>query len=167
MCFSLSAWNCGYVVGIWRIGEGTDWLRRCRWKDAGELQGGFRVCFSYWQRCHLVELKTAGDCVIINYRERVCRCNSRCQRSHLASIPHFSSLRAITQPTTLFSDNLSTISLTKDHQYHARTKHIDIHFHFIRWIMQALWPRHSQLRPSTHVYYICYDLIVCICHPLL
>ena len=33
--------------------------------------------------------------------------------------------------TTLFSDNKSTIELTKDHQYHARTKHINIHFHFI------------------------------------
>jgi len=29
-------------------------------------------------------------------------------------------------PTTLFSDNQSTITLAKDHQYHARTKHIDI-----------------------------------------
>ena len=33
--------------------------------------------------------------------------------------------------TTLFSDNQSAIALTKDHQYHARTKHIDIRFHFI------------------------------------
>ena len=30
-------------------------------------------------------------------------------------------------PTTLFSDNQSAIALTKDHQYHARSKHIDIH----------------------------------------
>ena len=29
-------------------------------------------------------------------------------------------------PTTLFSDNQSAIALTKDHQYHAHTKHIDI-----------------------------------------
>ena len=38
--------------------------------------------------------------------------------------------------TTLFSDNQSAIALTKDHQYHARTKHIDIQFHFIRWIVE-------------------------------
>src|SRR5277367_3512241 len=38
--------------------------------------------------------------------------------------------------TTLFSDNQSAIALTKDHQYHARTKHIDIRFHFIRWIIE-------------------------------
>jgi hypothetical protein len=40
------------------------------------------------------------------------------------------------KPTTLFSDNQSAIALTKDHQYHARTKHIDIRFHFIRWIVE-------------------------------
>lgn len=39
-------------------------------------------------------------------------------------------------PTTLFSDNQSAIALTQDHQYHARTKHIDIRFHFIRWIVE-------------------------------
>ncbi|KDR64888.1 hypothetical protein GALMADRAFT_82558 [Galerina marginata CBS 339.88] len=39
-------------------------------------------------------------------------------------------------PTTLFSDNQSAIALAKDHQYHARTKHIDIRFHFIRWIVE-------------------------------
>lgn len=38
--------------------------------------------------------------------------------------------------TTLFSDNQSAIALTKDHQYHARTKHIDVCFHFIQWIIE-------------------------------
>ena len=38
--------------------------------------------------------------------------------------------------TTLFSDNQSAIALMKDHQYHARTKHIDVHFHFIRYIIE-------------------------------
>ena len=38
--------------------------------------------------------------------------------------------------TTLFSDNQSAIALAKEHQYHARTKHIDIRFHFIRWIIE-------------------------------
>ena len=38
-------------------------------------------------------------------------------------------------PTTLFSDNQSAITLTKEHQYHACMKHIDIRFHFIRWII--------------------------------
>ncbi|PIL29346.1 hypothetical protein GSI_09397 [Ganoderma sinense ZZ0214-1] len=38
--------------------------------------------------------------------------------------------------TPLLSDNLSAIALARDNQYHARTKHIDIHFHFIRWIIE-------------------------------
>ena len=38
--------------------------------------------------------------------------------------------------TTLFSDNKSPIKLMKDHQYHARSKHIDICFHFICYIVE-------------------------------
>jgi hypothetical protein len=39
-------------------------------------------------------------------------------------------------PTTLYSDNQSAIALTKDHQYHTHTKHIDIQYHFIQWIVE-------------------------------
>jgi hypothetical protein len=42
----------------------------------------------------------------------------------------------INGPTTLFSDNQSAIALAKDHQYHAHTKHIDIRFHFIHWVIE-------------------------------
>ena len=38
--------------------------------------------------------------------------------------------------TTLFSDNQSVIALAKEHQYHARTKHIDVWFHFICWVIE-------------------------------
>ena len=34
--------------------------------------------------------------------------------------------------TTLFCDNQGAIRLSKDSTFHGRTKHIDIHFHFIR-----------------------------------
>ena len=34
-------------------------------------------------------------------------------------------------PTVLFSDSQSAIALAKDGHYHARTKHIDIRYHFI------------------------------------
>ena len=55
----------------------------------------------------------------------------------MASFPPFTQLFDITlEPTTLFSDNQSAIALMKDRQYHARTKHIDIRFHFIRWIVE-------------------------------
>ena len=36
----------------------------------------------------------------------------------------------------VYCNNKSTIALTKDHQYHARTKHIDIRYHFIRWLCE-------------------------------
>ncbi|CDO77187.1 hypothetical protein BN946_scf184705.g12 [Trametes cinnabarina] len=39
-------------------------------------------------------------------------------------------------PLTLYSDNQSAIALARDNQYHARIKHIDIRFHFIRWVIE-------------------------------
>jgi hypothetical protein len=39
-------------------------------------------------------------------------------------------------PTTLFSDNQSVIALTRDHQYHTRTKHIDVRYHWIWWVVE-------------------------------
>lgn len=45
--------------------------------------------------------------------------------------------RPLSEPTTLRSDNQSAIALTKDGSYHARTKHIDIRYHFIRYSIEA------------------------------
>ena len=39
-------------------------------------------------------------------------------------------------PITLYSDSQSAIALTKDGSYHAQTKHIDIQYHFIWFIVQ-------------------------------
>ena len=36
------------------------------------------------------------------------------------------------EPTTIFCDNNSAITLSKNHVFHKRTKHIDTRFHFIR-----------------------------------
>ena len=44
--------------------------------------------------------------------------------------------KSILPPTILFSDNKSTIALAKDHQYHAHTKHTNICYHFIHWIIE-------------------------------
>jgi hypothetical protein len=41
------------------------------------------------------------------------------------------------KPTTLYGDNQSAIALAHGGQYHARTKHIDIRYHFIRYIIEA------------------------------
>ena len=34
--------------------------------------------------------------------------------------------------TQIYCDNQAAISLTKDFQFHAKSKHIDVHVHFIR-----------------------------------
>jgi transposase InsO family protein len=44
---------------------------------------------------------------------------------------------SVETPTTLFSDSKSAIALANDGHYHARTKHIDIRYHFIRYIIEA------------------------------
>ena len=44
---------------------------------------------------------------------------------------------SIDTPTTLFSDSKSAIALAHDGHYHARTKHIDICYHFICYIIEA------------------------------
>ena len=43
----------------------------------------------------------------------------------------------LTEPTTLLGDNQSAIALTHGGQYHTRTKHIDIHYHFICYVIEA------------------------------
>ena len=35
-------------------------------------------------------------------------------------------------PTTIFEDNQAAIKLAKNPQYHGRTKHISIKYHFVR-----------------------------------
>src|SRR5713226_2540585 len=43
---------------------------------------------------------------------------------------------SLTTATTLFSDNQAAITLTRDHQYHTCTKHINVRYHFIRWVIE-------------------------------
>jgi len=43
----------------------------------------------------------------------------------------------LTKPIDVFCDNQSTIALMQDYQYHVRTKHIDIHYHFIQWVVKC------------------------------
>jgi transposase InsO family protein len=44
----------------------------------------------------------------------------------------------ITEPTTLYSDNQSAIALAHSQgHFHARTKHIDIRYHFIRFTIES------------------------------
>ena len=38
----------------------------------------------------------------------------------------------VSDPTTIFCDNLSSTHLAKNPVFHARTKHIEVHYHFVR-----------------------------------
>ena len=46
-------------------------------------------------------------------------------------LTELSSIFNFTVPTTLFCDNQGAVRLSKDSTFHGRTKHIDVHFHFI------------------------------------
>jgi hypothetical protein len=39
-------------------------------------------------------------------------------------------------PTTFLSDNQSAFAPMCDHPYHARTMHIDVHHHWIKWVAE-------------------------------
>jgi hypothetical protein len=43
---------------------------------------------------------------------------------------------SLTTMTTFFSDNQAAIALTQDHQYHTHPKHINVCYHFIRWVIE-------------------------------
>jgi len=53
-------------------------------------------------------------------------------------------------PTDLFSDNQGTIALSKNPVSHSRTKHIDLHHHFVREAIQdkIIW---VQYIPTTEM----------------
>ena len=38
----------------------------------------------------------------------------------------------VSDPTTIYCDNLSSIQLAKNLVFQARTKHIEVHYHFVR-----------------------------------
>jgi hypothetical protein len=79
-----------------------------------------------------MELKEAASCGAFHHRSRI-HCGHTCCkeliwiRSIIEEI-----IRPLTEPTVLHCKNQSAIALTHDRVYHARSKHIDIQFHFIR-----------------------------------
>ena len=53
-------------------------------------------------------------------------------------LKHFLSevFQPINKPIPLYCDSQSAIALTQDRSHHTRTKHIDIRYHFIRYVVQ-------------------------------
>ena len=43
----------------------------------------------------------------------------------------------LANPTILYCDNQAAIALTKDRSFHAHTKHINIHYHFICFVVNS------------------------------
>ena len=37
----------------------------------------------------------------------------------------------VSDPTMIYDDNLNSIKLAKNPVFHARTKHIEVHYHFV------------------------------------
>ena len=58
-------------------------------------------------------------------------------------LTELSCIFSFSMPTTLYCDNQGAIRLSKDSTFHSHTKHIDIHFHFIR---QTVSSRHIALQ---------------------
>jgi len=58
-------------------------------------------------------------------------------------INEFSTVFSFDLPTILHCDNQGAIRLSKDSTFHGRTKHIDVHFHFIR---QTITNGHIELK---------------------
>lgn len=124
----------GLGIGIWRWGNGFGWICGCRWCIAGALTRNFRLRVHGGWRGSVVVVEKARIGHFINHGSWVCCSNPCCQRSCMAALPYW---QAIYIPTTIYGDNQSAITLTHGGQYHICTKHIDIWYHFIYYIIKA------------------------------
>jgi hypothetical protein len=90
---------------------------RAGWMQMGHprtIGGPFQAMSSWW-----MEEPCRGH--------RRSRNSSHCRRQK----------QMINKPTDLHSDSQSAIALAIGGHYHVRTKHIDIRYHFIRYIIEA------------------------------
>lgn len=47
---------------------------------------------------------------------------------------------SLTEATSFFSDDQAAIALTRDHQYYVSTRYIDMHYHWILWVIEQGFP---------------------------
>ena len=67
--------------------------------------------------------------------EYIAATNAACEAVWLRRI--LSNMQQSEETTTIIhSDNMSTIAITKNPVFHSRTKHIELHHHFIRKLVQ-------------------------------
>jgi len=109
---------------LWDPENGFDWLCRCRWEHGQGSACYLWVCLfdSLW--CCFLERQTAGNHCPVNYWGRICRHHPCCEGSLVASCPTFPNLLSSTQPLFSWTTNL-------------QSKHINIHFNFIWYIVEG------------------------------
>ena len=80
-----------------------------------------------------MELKTATYNCLIEYRIQIYIAQTHAAKEALWLRSFINEIRdEKDKPVNLYCDNQGAIVLVKDNKFHARTKHIDLRFHFIR-----------------------------------
>ena len=112
------------------------WLHGCRWNVQRRPTGHIWVCFPHRRRSRLLEFDTTINCHPLHRWSRIRRSNSSAKEAVWLR-EFISEVDRPQDPMPLHSDSQSAIALTCNKQFHARTKHINIRFHFIRYIIEA------------------------------
>jgi len=116
------------------------------------IDSNFRVFLSCQCGSYLMVLKETGTRYAIYRGIGIRRSYLCCQRSVRPIIGEV--YQPLTKPVRLYSDSESVIALTKDGYCHARTKHVDIPYHFAT---RASVPkkRPSESRMPNHIAVMC------------
>ena len=85
------------------------------------------VHISFWYMCCFMGFEETTHINSMFNRSRVCRSYRHCMSSFFNDK---NVKRPIIEPTR--TNNYSAISLSKNHVFHKKTKHIDTRYHFIR-----------------------------------
>ena len=89
------------------------------------------TCIS--DRRHCSELEKKQSCIALSTAEAECMAlSSAAQEAVWMRELNSDSLNQLSEPTLIFEDNQSAICMAKNPQFHGRSKHINIKFHFIR-----------------------------------
>ena len=126
--FSAHSWR-GHTIILW--------LFWCWLGIKSQPTFNFGLRFLCRQRGSLAELKETANHNFVEHGIWIHCPNTHCKGCHMDSKVitwnlTYWSLKHPIPPSTIFCDNQGAIWLSKDTTFHARTKHINVHFHFIR-----------------------------------
>ena len=84
-----------------------------------------------WERRDSVELQEAtNNCTVSTEIEYLGAVVATCETVWLKRL--LEDLQVVSDTTKIYYDYLSNIQLAKNPVFHARTKHIEVHYHFVR-----------------------------------